>query len=86
MSDDQVAQVIVGFKEFAVLVEPKKNLEVIKDDPDDDKFIECAVAGEAIYIISSDAHLLELREYEDIRILSPTVFLALLDLEEGVEP
>lgn len=50
-------------------------IKVVKDDPDDNKFIECAVTNKANYIISGDNHLLNLRHYEDIRILSPKEFL-----------
>ena len=44
-------------------------------DPDDNKFIECAVALEAAHIISGDKHLLNIRKYLNIKIISPLVFL-----------
>ncbi|MDD5621849.1 MAG: putative toxin-antitoxin system toxin component, PIN family [Actinomycetota bacterium] len=50
-------------------------IEIIKDDPDDNKFIECAVTNRADYIISGDNHLLNLRECRNIKILSPKEFL-----------
>jgi len=40
---------------------------VIDDDPDDDKFIECAVASRAGFIVSGDKHLLKLKEYKRIK-------------------
>lgn len=43
-------------------------------DPDDDKFIECAVAGSAKYIVSGDSHLLEIGTVLDIPILTPSEF------------
>jgi len=55
----------------------KINLEI--DDPDDLKFIECAVVAKASYIISGDKHLLNLRKYSDIQIISPSEFLAILN-------
>ena len=48
---------------------------IVKSDLDDDKFIECAVALQAEYIITGDKALLEVRKYINIRILSPTDFL-----------
>ena len=51
------------------------DLEAIEDDPDDDKILECAVAGNADYIISGDSHLLDIGEYRDIRVLNPDQFL-----------
>jgi uncharacterized protein len=50
-------------------------LKVVIDDPDDDKFIECAVALKAEYIISGDKDLLEVSEYMGIKILNPREFL-----------
>ena len=55
----------------------KINWEI--DDPDDLKFIECAVVAKASYIISGDKHLLNLRKYSDIQIISPSEFLAILN-------
>ncbi len=44
-------------------------------DPDDDKFIECAVALEADFIISGDKALLEVGHYKKIKIVTPKQFL-----------
>jgi predicted nucleic acid-binding protein len=43
-------------------------------DPDDDKFLECAVAGGADYLVSADADLLSLREVEGIPIVDVPTF------------
>ena len=48
---------------------------VIKDDPDDDKFIQSAKAGNAKVIISGDRHLLALKSHHNIKILKTTAFL-----------
>ena len=45
------------------------------EDPDDDKFLECAVAGKCKTIISGDKHLLELTGYKGITVLSPRNFV-----------
>lgn len=50
-------------------------LSIVSEDPDDDKFIECAVALEAEYIISGDKALLAVKNYMGIRIVSPREFL-----------
>ena len=50
-------------------------LKIVNDDPDDDKFIECAVALKAHYIISGDKALKEVSEYMGIKILNPKEFL-----------
>lgn len=78
MSQEEIHAAINGFRRFAVLVQVAERLEVVREDPEDNKFLECAVAGNAEYIVSGDAHLLHLREYRGIHILSPAAFLALL--------
>jgi putative PIN family toxin of toxin-antitoxin system len=45
------------------------------EDPDDNKFIECAVAGNCKIIISGDKHLLKISGYHDITILNPRNFV-----------
>ena len=50
-------------------------LNVVKNDPDDNKFIECAVELESKVIVSGDKHLREVRKYIDIEIISPREFI-----------
>jgi putative PIN family toxin of toxin-antitoxin system len=51
------------------------NLDIVKDDPDDNKFIECAVALDSKIIISGDKHLRSIKKYIDIHIMSPKEFV-----------
>ena len=61
---------------FHVLFTTKTpNLNVIEKDPDDDKFIECAVALKSKRIISGDKALREIENYMGIQIQSPKQFL-----------
>jgi putative PIN family toxin of toxin-antitoxin system len=50
-------------------------IKVVKDDPDDDKFIECAVGLKAEVIITGDKALKTMNEYMGIKILTPQQFL-----------
>lgn len=45
------------------------------EDPDDDKFIECAIAGKCNIIVSGDRHLLKLAGYKGIQVLKPRDFM-----------
>lgn len=45
------------------------------EDPDDEKFIACAVASQTKIIISGDKHLLKLSGYKNIEIIKPRLFL-----------
>jgi predicted nucleic acid-binding protein len=57
------------------LVIPTCLLNAVPDDPDDNKFIDCAVEGNADYIISRDDDLLRLQRYDSVQIVNDTDFL-----------
>jgi putative PIN family toxin of toxin-antitoxin system len=84
MSRDEIVQVVADFRSFAVLVEPSEPIAAIVDDPSDNKFLEAAVAGNCDYIVSGDPHLLRLREYRGIQILTPAAFLVVQERDGGV--
>lgn len=50
-------------------------LHVVDDDPDDNKFIECAVALKAEHIITGDKALTSIQNYMGIKIVSPKDFI-----------
>jgi putative PIN family toxin of toxin-antitoxin system len=49
--------------------------EMVCDDPDDDKFLACALSSKSKTIVSGDKHLLKVSGYEGIEILKPRDFL-----------
>lgn len=85
MSAAQIHQVIEDFREFATLVSPRAHLTVIAEDPPDNRFLECAVEGGALFIVSGDHHLLDLGHYRGIQVLLPKAFLSLLEQPEEQE-
>ena len=56
------------------LIEPKTVLTICRD-ADDNKFIECAVDANCLYIVSGDKDLLSIRQYQKIQILTVADFL-----------
>ena len=62
-----------GFNTLFTIKTPK--IRVVKDDPDDDKFIECALALKAKVIVTGDKSIKALGEYMGIKILTPQEFL-----------
>jgi len=70
----------------AAIVRPTNTLHVVHDDPDDDRVLEAAMAGEAEAIVSGDRHLLRIRSWEGIEILRPAALLALLDAPRPRSP
>ena len=55
-------------------VEVETTVDIIKDDPADNKYLACACEGEANYIISGDYHLLDIKPYKGIGILKAKSF------------
>ena len=74
-SEEQKETFISIILEIAAMVEITGKVKVIKDDPDDDVILETALVGEADYIISGDSHLLKLKEFAGIKILTTKEFL-----------
>ena len=67
----------IGERE-ATWVTPSERLSVVAEDPSDNRFLECAVEGRADYLVSGDAHLLNLGEFRGVKILTPRAFLDIL--------
>jgi len=57
------------------VVAPTLRLNVIEADPSDNKFLECALEGQADFIVSGDHHLLDLESYQGIEIVKVSEFL-----------
>ncbi|MBI2576657.1 putative toxin-antitoxin system toxin component, PIN family [Candidatus Woesearchaeota archaeon] len=74
LSDDMVKEWVDLIVRNSIMVEPKEKIAIVKDDPKDNIFIETAVAGYVDYIISQDNHLLKLKEFRGIKIITPEVF------------
>lgn len=65
------------------LVTPGTALALVKNDPDDNRIIECAIAAGATVIVTGDSDLLDLGRVNRIRIVTPRQFLRELGVEEG---
>lgn len=61
--------------ERIIPVVPSRRVTLIRDDPADNMFLECALESQANYIISGDQHLLRLGTFEGIPIISPRAYL-----------
>lgn len=78
LSSFEIDLVTDEIKDFAKIIEPKVKLKVIKEDPSDDRVLECAIKASADFIVSGDKHLLELGEFRKIKIVSPSQFLTIV--------
>lgn len=79
MNENEVQDEVETIRYFAEFVSPQMDITAVEDDPDDDKFLEAAVAGDVDYLVSGDGHLLSLESFRSIEIVEPRTFYELLD-------
>ena len=60
------------------IVKPVPFSEPVCSDPDDDKFLEAAIAAGADYIVSGDKALLNVKFHHEVEVVRPSRFLKLL--------
>jgi putative PIN family toxin of toxin-antitoxin system len=76
LSEDEIDARLQVLLELLILVSPSKRLNIIHDDQDDNRVLEGAVEAKVEYIVSYDAHILKLKEFEGIRIVKPNILIA----------
>lgn len=70
---------------FVEYVDPTFHFNLIKRDPDDNKFVDCAICAQARYIVSNDRHFndLETVDFPKVNLLDLRRFAAFLRKEKG---
>ena len=68
-SQEQIINVLKQIISICNLTIPTTKLSIIKEDPNDNKVLECAKAGNVDYIVSGDEHLLKLKKFNNIEII-----------------
>lgn len=68
--------------DYVEFVDPQFRLGLIRKDPDDNKFVDCAFAANAAFIVSNDHHfdILESIEFPKIMVLRLQQFAAMLKI------
>ena len=74
----KAAETIDEIRAFSKIITIPGTLKIVTADPDDDAVLECAVVGQAQYLVSGDRHLLALGHYQGIQVLKAAEFLTLL--------
>ena len=72
-----VNQIVTELNAISELVLPSERIQQIEANESDNHVLECAVEAHADYIVSGDVHLLELKEFRSIQVVSPQQFLLL---------
>jgi len=73
-------ELVQGLERFSEHVPGALEISGACRDPKDDKFLACAVEGDAHYLVSSDRDLLDMRRHRDVAIVNPGQFLLALEL------
>lgn len=77
-SDDDASDAVEFIYEICELIEPESNFNAVKDDPDNDKILECAFDGDVDH--SGDGNLLNLEEFRGIPIVRTKRILGLVEM------
>ena len=78
VKEQETAAFLNSLRDATKIVEVKSKFRAVKEDPDDDVFVNTAYDGKADYIVSGDAHLLSLGEFRGIKIVTVDEMLKIL--------
>ncbi len=79
LSAEQALTLIEALHDLCVVVSPTRRIRAVDADPDDNAILECAMTADADFVVSGDAHLLNLGQWKNIRILSSSDALKLIE-------
>ena len=79
-SEAEIHAFMESLEALAILTQGKLRLNVVAADPSDNRYLECAIEGDADCLVTGDRHLLELTMYREVEILTPRKFVELLAL------
>ncbi len=75
LEKQEIEDVLEAIILFTHIIEVNTKLDLVQEDPDDNKILECAFDSNSNYIVTQDKHLLKLGKFIDIKITSPENFL-----------
>jgi len=75
LTEEEIDVTVSMVASFSTFIESKKRFDIVKEDPGDNKFLECAYGANAEFLISGDKHLLTLKRFKGTEILSAREFL-----------
>jgi len=67
--------IVSGFLNSAQLIKQEVDVDVIQADPADNVILACALSAGAQYLVTGDKHLLSLKKFQKIKVLTPNEFL-----------
>jgi uncharacterized protein len=81
-SDEQIALFVDSIALATTRTPGILTVRAVKNDPADDKILACAQEGNVDFVVASDEHLTKLGSYSGIPIVSPRLFLEILDEQQ----
>lgn len=78
ITDKEIKVYIVRLRKVCIVINPRIRVSIVKDDPDDNKFLALAKETKANYVISGDPHLTKLDKYKGIPVVTPDQFLDII--------
>jgi len=82
LEEEELKEFISELLSIMPLTEEEKIIKVIMEDLSDNKYLSCALNAKVDFIVSGDVHLLNLGQYEEIRITTPAQLLEIMEREE----
>ncbi len=84
LSDEEIDELVLLIRELATLTADLYDVRAVRDDPDDDKFLTCALESSANYVVSLDeTHLLSMKTFRlldyQVEIIDPERFVRVLE-------
>jgi len=86
LTPDEVESIRGYYLLLFTIVRPEQAVDVIPEDPEDNKVLECALEAQADYIVSGNHHLLNLGEFRGIRIVTSAELMKILQKTNRPKP
>ncbi len=80
---EQIGKAVKDIISISEIITSSTKPNIILEDPEDNKVLETAVDGNANFIISGDKHLLKLREFRNIKIVTAGKFLEMFSKSDN---
>ena len=75
--ENRIERLLKALAKIAIVIKTQPHLHILADEPDN-RVLECAVETKAEFIVTGDKHLLSLKHFQDIEIISLSDFLKAL--------
>jgi len=79
LSGVSIREILENIVRNSISVKPIHILNIIKEDPEDNRILECALHTKADFIVSGDKHLLKLKKFKNVKIITPREFLDIIE-------